>query len=177
MLEMSYDELWKALDDSLKDIRKLGETIPLQTMNDLHSARTYIDILKVEPSNFEIIPNIENYLESVEAYIVYATQDKLGPTYVEKLMEKVKKIREKLRERKTIVVDPSSLRFVPGLPRGKPWIRIHISKQIPKNEIMKIAEKNELSFRMQRNNYILVYGSKEKIENFVKKIAETLENK
>jgi len=167
---MSYKEIWKIMDDSLKDLRKTEGPVPTEVIKDLHSAKTFLEILKIEPSHLEIIPQIENYLGSVEAYIFYTTQDRLGQEYVDAFMEKIKKAREKLNK-KEIVVKFAPTSFVAGLPRGKPWMRIRVSNELPKKKIESLAKDDGLSFKLQKDNYLMVYGDKEKIKIFVKKLA------
>ena len=171
---MSYNELWKTITSPLTDLRKLGENIPPKVMKDLHSAKTLIHILSVDPSHFEFLEQIEAYLLNVESYIVYAAQNKLGEEYVGAFIEKIKKARDELHGKEKVEVAPTFSRFVAGLPRGKPWIRIKTSEEISKEKIESLAAEHELSFEMQQDNYSLVYGDGEKIKIFVKKIAEHL---
>lgn len=168
---MSYDELWKIMDASLKDLRILDEAIPQEVMNDLHSAKTLIHVFMASPSDPQVLLNIEAYLTNVEAYIVYRAQDKLGSKYTEDLMRKINKVRGRLQKKDMVEVIPSSSKFVAGLPRGEPWMRIRVSDAIPKKEIESLAKKDGLSFKMQRNGYLLVFGDKEKIKAFTKSVT------
>ena len=173
---MSYKELWKTIANPLTDLRNLGEVIPPEVMMDLHSAKTLINILSADPSHIEFLEKIEAYLQNVESYIVYAAQNKIGIEYIETFMEKLKKAREELYK-KEVEVAPTYSRFIPELPRGKPWIRIKATNELSKGQIESLAEEHKLSFEMQEDNYLLVYGDKEKIKDFIKKIAENLNPK
>lgn len=168
---MGYEELWKALADLLTELRRRGETIPAEIMNDLRSAKTMIQILKVDPAHTENLLRIERYLGNVEFHLLFAAQDKLGPERVEQWMRKFERARRKVYEKKEAV---AALRFVPGLPRGKRWIRIQVSEDRPQEDIERLADENGLSCRMQENGYMLVYGESEKIKSFVKKIRKKL---
>lgn len=170
---MSYDELWKIIDDSLKDLRRFDEAIPPEVMKDLHSAKTLIHIFEADPSSLETLTNIEAYLTNVEAYVVYRAHNRLGSKYVEGLMGKIKKVRENLQKKDKVGKGTTS-KFVAGLPRGKPWIRVQTSNEIPREEIESLAEKDGLSFKMQQDGYLLIYGDKEKLKVFTRKVAEKL---
>jgi len=164
---MGYEEVWKVLADLLTELRSKDEAIPPEIMEDLRSAKTMMQILKAGPTRTENLSRIEMYLENVESYLVFLAQDKLGPEYVEQWMQKLAKARRGVSEE--IRVPP---RFVPGLPRDKHWVRIQVSEDTPREDIERLAEERGLSYRMQENGYLLVYGDKEGIKSFVKKMAE-----
>jgi hypothetical protein len=68
--------------------------------------------------------------------------------------------------------ESKATRFVPGLPKEAHWIRILPSEDLLADDVKKLAEGLGLSVKTQKDNYILVYGSKEKVKDFVKKMAE-----
>lgn len=166
---MGYEELWKVLADLLTELRRRGETIPARIMKDLRSAKTMIQILKADPTRTENLPRIEAYLENVESYLIFTAQDKLGSEYGKEYMRKLEEARRTISEAETI---PS--RFVPGLPRGRPWVRIQVSEETPQKYIESLAEEEGLSYKMQEDGYILVYGDRERIRSLVRKMAENL---
>lgn len=137
-------------------------------MKDLHSAKTMISILKADPTHIENIPRIETYLENVEFYLISTAQERYGTEYVEHWMKKLDKARKSVPER-----EKAALRFVPGIPRGKRWVRVQVSEDTPQKHIEQLAEENGLSFKMQDDGYMLVYGKNANIKSFVKKMAET----
>jgi len=167
---MGYGEAWKVLADMITELRGKGETIPPNVMNDLRSAKTMIQILKVDPTHFENLPRIEVYMENVESYLVFTVQEKFGLDYVENWMKKLDKARRAPEEE-----EKAAPRFVPGLPRGKHWVRVQISEDMTKDDIKRLAKENKLSSKMQKNGYMLVYGDVEKVKLFVKKMAEELQ--
>ena len=166
---MSYEEAWKVLADLLTDLRKMGETIPTDVMNDLRSAKTMIQILKADPTHIENVPRIEIYLGNVESYLISVAQNKFGSDYVEQWMKRFEEARRKIYEEEET---KPALRFVPGLPRGERWVRVQISEDTSQKDIKRLAKENKLSYKMQKNGYMLVYGDGEKIRVFVKAMAE-----
>ena len=164
---MGYEELWRVLGDLLTELRKKGETIPVDVMNDLRSAKTMIQVLKADPTYSENIPRIETYLENVEFQLIFVAQSKFGSEYVEEWMKKLEAARRRVYEGEK--VPP---RFVPGIPRGKRWVRVQVLEETPQRDIERLAEENKLSHKIQEDGYILVYGKNENIKSFVKKLAE-----
>lgn len=161
---MGYEEVWKVLADLVTDLRKKGERIPANVMNDLRSANTMIQILKADPNNIENLRRIETCLGDIEAYLIFLAEKVFGSVYVEQWMKKLESARRMIyKEGKPKVVS----RFVPGLPRGEHWVRIQFSEDAPKKAIERLAKKNKLSYRMQENGYMLVYGDALKIKAFV----------
>lgn len=165
--KINYAEAWKALDDLLADLRKMGETIPENVIIDLRSAKTMIQILKADPTHIENLPRIEIYLEKVESYLIIAAEKRFGSDYAERWMKKLMKARGKIEEEAKVVS-----KVVPRLPRGETWVRIQVSEDTLQEDIERLAEENELLHKLQDNGYLLVYGDGEKIKTFVKKMAE-----
>jgi len=167
---MGYGEAWKVLADLITELRKRGETIPPHIMNDLRSAKTMIQILKADPTHTENLPRIETYLENVESYLVFTAQEKFGSDYAEEWIKKLDKARRAREEE-----EEATSRFVPGLPRGKYWVRVQVSESMSKNDIKRLAKESKLSSKMQKNGYMLVYGDVEKVKLFVKKMSKKLQ--
>jgi len=168
---MGLDEVWKVLADLITEFRKRGETIPSNVMEDLRAAKTMIQVLRADPARMENVPSIEMYLGNVEAYLIFEAQRKFGKDFADQWMQKIREAREKKAAGEK--PEPSS-KFVLGLPRGQKWVRLQISKETPEKEIKKLAEETGLSFRVQKDGYMLVFGEDEKLKLFVKKTAEKL---
>jgi hypothetical protein len=162
---MSYDEKWKVLADLLIELQQRGEKIPAEVMNDLRSAKAIIQVLKADPTHIESISRIDTYLRSVESYAIF-TAEKLG--IVEECLKKLKEIKKV----KDIERNGAASRFVPGVPRDRSWIRIQISEDNLQESVEKLVKESKLSHKMQKNGYMLVYGNKENIKIFVKRMAE-----
>jgi hypothetical protein len=166
---MRHDEIWKTLADLITEFRRKGESIPSDVMEDLRAAKTMIQVLKADPTRIENVPSIEMYLGNVESYLIFEAQKKFGSEFVEEWLQKIKEA----REIKAVGEKPeSSSKFVPGLPRGQKWMRVQVSKETPEKGIRRLAEETGLSFKVQKDGYILVYGDFEKLKLFVKKTAE-----
>ncbi|UCE29623.1 MAG: DUF2096 family protein [Candidatus Bathyarchaeota archaeon] len=161
---MRYEGIWEVLADLVTELRKKGEMIPANVMNELRSAKTMIHVLRADPSHVENVPRIETYLENVEFHLVSLAQKKFGSKFVEQWMKKLGKAQQSIcEEEEENVVS----RFVPGLPRSKSWVRVQVSEGTPQGDIENLAEDNGLSHRQQKNGYVLVYGDSESLKSFV----------
>ena len=164
---MRYNDSWKVLADLITELRKKGEVIPDTIMNDLRSAKTMVHVLRADPSHVENVERIETYLENVEFYLISTAQEKIGSEFAEQWMEKLGKAKEKIPEEEKV---EGVSRFVSGIPRGKCWVRVQVSENSPQGEIERLAEENGLSHKMQRNGYVLAYGSDERVKSFLESL-------
>jgi len=154
------------LEKMIADFRKRGVNIPLEVMNDLKSAKTMVKILKADPSRVETLQKIEEYLGSVESYIVSEGQRMFGVEYVN---EWLKRLDEASR---TIEEEEEKASFVPGIPQEQKWIRVKPSEELPIEKLKVLAKGLNLSYNIQNDGYLLVYGKDEEIKEFVKKMAK-----
>jgi len=173
---MNYEIVWRILSDLATELKKKGVTVPQNIMRDLRSAKTMIEILKADPSCTECIPKIESYLDMAESSLILEVQEKLGPELAEKWMRKIETVRKKAYEEE-METEAKASKFVPGIPRGQSWLRIELSNETSKETVEKIVKELELSCELQEDGYMLVYGEKEKIKTFVKRMAEELREK
>jgi hypothetical protein len=164
---MTYEETWKVLSDLLVELRKRGETIPTDVVEDLRSAKTMIQVLKADPSYIENIPKIETFLGKVESHLVFLAQEKVGSSFVDKWMERLDRARRAVAKEREVAP-----RFISGLPRGEHWVRVKVSKDTPRKDLERLAEEKNLSHKTRKNGYMLVSGDSEGIKSFVKTMAE-----
>ncbi|MFQ6065016.1 MAG: DUF2096 family protein [Candidatus Bathyarchaeia archaeon] len=164
---MGYEEVWRVLADLLTELKERSEAVPADVMNDLRSAKTMIQILRADPTHTENLPRIETYLENVEFRLISAAQERFGSEYVERWMKRLEQAR-----RKTYDLEKAAPRFVPGIPKGKHWVRVQVSEETPRKDIERLAKENRLTHRAQEDGYVLVYGTNENVRSFVKELAE-----
>jgi hypothetical protein len=152
---MSLEEKWKVLADLLIELQKRGEKIPTDVVSDLRSAKTMIQVLKADRTHIENVPKIDTYLRSVESYVIF-TAEKLKETQKVKPKEKPE----------------VTSRFIPGVPKDKNWVRIQISEDTPARDVKKLVEAANLSYKMDENGHMLVYGNRENVKSFMKDMTE-----
>ncbi|MEM2922524.1 MAG: DUF2096 family protein [Candidatus Bathyarchaeia archaeon] len=164
---VNYEKLWQVLADLLTELRKYGESIPPYVMRDLRSAKTTIQIMKVDKDNPDHITRIEEFLGNAESYLMYAAEKRLELQTVDKWMERLKKAREEDQKEAY-----PQVKFVPGVPRDKHWVRIKPSADIPLGRIGVAVREMGLRHEARENGSVIVYGEESKIRNFVRRMAE-----
>ncbi|MGB9684335.1 MAG: DUF2096 family protein [Candidatus Bathyarchaeales archaeon] len=162
---MDYLTVWKVLEEMITDFRKRGTTVPANVVSDLKSAKTLINVLRADPSRLETSQKIEEYLNNVESYLISEGQ-RFGEKYVEDWLKRLEDASRRVFEE-----EEGASRFVPGLPRGQRWVRVKPSGEMPVEALKALANELSLSFNVQKNGYLLVYGEDERVKDFVKKMA------
>jgi hypothetical protein len=159
--------VWKVLEEMVIELRKKGLTVPSKVMNDLKSARTMIKIMNADASRSEITQKVDEYLGTVESYLVTEAQKEFEPEYIDAWL---RRLEEANCETHANVVEES--RFIAGLPRDQKWIRIRPLTSLPVEKLKQLAKKSNLSCSIQEDGRLLVFGKAEDIKEFVKKMTE-----
>ena len=169
-MKLNYYALWKLMADLIREFKRRGESIPPRVMDDLRSAKTMLEIAKIDRSNVEVTVRVEEYLSNLESYLLPLAREKLGEEYVDKLMDEIAEAQrsmltpEKREER----------RFPVGAPRDRHWIRIKPTEEMPLDAIRELCEEMGLKHDLQEDGYVLISGEKEQIKEFVKRAARRL---
>jgi len=163
---MGYLAAWKILEKMVADLRERERVVPAQIIDDLKSARTMIRILKTDASCGEANQKIEEYLGNVEAYLVPEGEKVLGVAYADERLKRLGEARKEVGKE-----EEEETRFVSGLPREQQWIRVSPSAELTFARLETLAEDSAVSYRKEDGGSILIYGKKERIRSFVKKMA------
>lgn len=169
---MGYLAAWNVLERMIVDLRKTGLSIPAEVMKDLKSAKTMIKILKADMSRGETIQKIERYLENVESYVVFEGQKKFGGEYVEKWLKRLGQASSQI-----FCEEEDNLRFISGIPREKKWIRIKPSTELPIKNLKALAKEFNLSYNIQNDGFLLIFGREKSVKDLVKKISAKYKEK
>ncbi|UCH32879.1 MAG: DUF2096 family protein [Candidatus Bathyarchaeota archaeon] len=164
---IGYGEWWKALESLIAEFRIRKINIPSEVMTSLRSAKTMISVYKADSSHLEHIMDIENYLLDVESSLINLAKEKVDQTFAQDWLQKLGKSRKEEAKPET-----RPAQFFSSLPRSAHWIRILPSEDILKQNVKRLAGELKLGCKTQNDGYLLVYGSKENIKEFVKRMAE-----
>jgi len=170
-MKLDYYAMWKLMADLVKDLKRSGEPIPSHVMNDLRSAKTMLEIAKVDMSNLEVIRRIEEYTTNLESYLMPLARERFGQAYIDLLTERIAEARrgafrpEKIPEK----------RFPVGVPRDQHWLRIKPTREMPLGVIRQTAEEMGLRYIVQKDGYVVIYGGREEIKEFVKRTARRMQ--
>ncbi len=165
---MGYEKWWRTLENLIAEFRKKQIAIPEEVMSSLRSAKTMINVYNADPSRVETIPTIESYLLNVESGLINMAKEEVGEDFMEDWIRKV----EEARKEEEPKAEAATRRFIPGLPKGQHWIRVLPSDDVLKENVEELAGKLGLSCKLQKDGYLLVYGDREKVKDFVKEMAE-----
>jgi hypothetical protein len=174
---MGYEAVWKVLEEIIIEFRKKGVATPQNVMNDLKSAKVLMKIMDAsEKDRGETAPKIEQYLGSVEAYLVTEAQKTFAPARID---EWLRRLEEASRDTCQTCGVPSEVKekaeakFIMGArARDQKWIRVEPLASLPLEKLRELAEKQQLSSRLEGDGRLLVYGRAEDIREFVKKMTE-----
>jgi len=163
---MGYLAAWKVLEEMITDFRKEGITIPAEIISNLRHAKTLINVLRADPTRLGTNQKVEQHLLRIESYLVSEGQKKFGEDYVEQWLKRLNKAGDKV-----VGEEEKETRFVSGVPREQKWIRVKPSAELPVEGIKALAEELNLSFNLQNDGCLLVYGEDRSIKDFVKKMT------
>jgi hypothetical protein len=168
-VSLFHEGVWQVLADLIAEFRKRGETIPPEIMEDLRSARSLIQVLHANPHHSGDTTQIEVYLNNVEFYLMPKAHEKFGQAFVDQWMKKLEKARMGATEEG--IAGSTASKFLLGMPKGTPWLRVRISEDIPQGTVETLARESGLLYASQEKGYLLVYGGKEELESFVKRMT------
>jgi hypothetical protein len=163
---MGYLAAWKVLEEMITDFRKKGIAVPAETISNLRHAKTLINVLRADSTRLDTSQKVEKYLLSVESYLVSEGQRKLGKDYVEQWLKRLNEAGSKVIEE-----EEKETRFIAGVPREQRWIRVKPSAELPIEGLKALADELNLSFNLQNDGFLLVYGKDQRIKDFVKKMT------
>jgi hypothetical protein len=167
---MSHVAKSKILEEIIIELRKKGLEIPPNVMSDLKSARTLLKVEKADSKGMgETEPKIDQYIGSVEAYVITEAAKLFSSDRVDKWLTALDIA--SCETGVTIEEPKEEMRFIPGVPRDQKWIRAEPTENSPKETFEKTATEMKLSYKNDSDGHLIVYGSAEKIKEFIKEIS------
>jgi hypothetical protein len=163
---MGYLAVWKVLEEIITEFRKKGLPIPATVMNDLKSARTMIKIMDADTGHGESRQKIEEYLGTVEAYLVTGAEKHFAAERIDKWLKRLE-----IANCETCEENAEESRFIAGVPRDQKWIRVEPLAILPLEKLRQLAEETNLSASTQKDGRVVVYGRAEDLKEFVKKMT------
>lgn len=171
---MGYEAVWKVLEEIVIELRKKGVETPLNVMNDLKSAKILIKVQEASESDQgETVPKIEQYLGSVEAYLITEAQKKYPSARIDTWLKRIEKANYRMCQTCTVKSEKTEKaeKFIIGVPRDQQWIRVRPLSNLPAEKMKQFAEKMNLSVQEKNDGYLIIHGNGENIKKFIKKIT------
>ena len=173
---MGYEAVWKVLEEIVIELRKKGVETPPNVMNDLKSAKILMKVLDASESDRgETAPKIEQYLGSVEAYLVTEAQKHFPPGRIDTWLKRIETANYGTCPSCTVEpakTEKTETKFITGVPRDQKWIRVKPLVSLPAEQLKQLAEETSLSFREEQDGHLIIHGDAENIKKFVKKMTE-----
>lgn len=164
---MSHAVTWKILEDLMIEIKKKGVTIPPNVINDLRSAKLMIKISESSGGSGDVSQKVEEYLGSVESFLINEAQKNLGSETVDLWLRRLEEATAEGSEETTVAGNA----FITGVPRDQKWVRVEPISGLPTERIQQIAKECNLSINPQKDGRLVVYGQAESIREFLKKMT------
>ncbi len=120
-------------------------------------------------SRGDTAPKIDEYLSTVEAYLITEAQNILPPEQVD---EWLRRLDAAGCDSCSILETEEEKRFVQGIPRDQKWIRIEPLENLPLEKLEELATETYLSFREEDDGHLIVFGSAENIKKFVQNVTK-----
>ena len=170
---MGYEAVWKVLEEVVIQLRKKGEEPPVNIVNDLKSAKILMKILGASESDQgETAPKIEQYLGSIEAYLITEAQKKFPRTRIDTWLKRIEEASCDTCQTCRLESEKTETNFVTGIPRDQKWIRVKPLINLPAEKLKEFAEETNLSFREEKDGLLTVHGSAKNIKKFVEKMTK-----
>ena len=163
---MGYLAVWKVLEEITTNFRKKQLPVPKKVMNDLKAAQTMIKIMNADSGHGEARQKIEEYLGTVEAYLVTEAEKHFTPEHIDKWLKRLETANRKVGQENTV-----DARFITGVPRDQKWLRVEPLINLPIERLRQIAKESNLSTSTQKDGRMLVYGQAEDLKEFIKKLT------
>jgi hypothetical protein len=163
---MGYSAVWKVLEKIITEFRKKELPVPERVMNDLKAARTMIKIMNADEGHGETSQKIEEYLGSVEAYLVTEAEKHFAPEHIDNWLKRLE-----IANCETCEENAEESRFIAGVPRDQKWLRIEPLSNLPLEKLKQLAKETNLSTSVQEDGRLLVNGKTEDLKEFVKKMT------
>jgi hypothetical protein len=168
---MSHIAKSRILEEIIKELRKQGQSIPENVMRELKSARTMMEIDSVaKPGKGEVETQIDTYLKTTEAYLITEADKHLAPEKVQAWLQQLDL--SACDNCVTVVKAEPESKFISGVPRDQKWIRVQPIESMPLQKLKVMATETQLGFREENDSHLIVYGTPENIQAFVKKMTQ-----
>ncbi len=168
---MSHLAKSRIIEEMIIEFRKKGLEIPPNVMSDLKSARVLMKVADGEPKGqVETEPQIDTFLGAVEAYLITEAGNHFAADKVDGWLRKLDVA--SCDSCISVVKPKMESRFIPGIPRDQKWIRVTPIASLPLEKLELMATEASLRFREEKDGHLIVYGSQDNVNRFVKKMTE-----
>jgi hypothetical protein len=161
---------WKILEEITIEFRKKGMAIPQNIIDDLKAAKSLINIMEANKiSCIEASPKILAYLGNIEAYLISEAQKMFPVETVETWLKRIEKASHLINSNE---VTKTKVQFTSNRPRNQKWVRVKPLPNLSIDKLETFAAELNLSFDLEEDGQVLIYGNFEVIKEFIKKVIK-----
>ncbi|MCL2508910.1 MAG: DUF2096 family protein [Oscillospiraceae bacterium] len=160
----------KVLDELMLELLAGGMTIPAHVTDDLKAGRSFASISARSPGDADIDIKAASVLESVEMNLLALAEISGGAEYAEAWQKRIIAAYEEAAAK----IPLSAVKMVQGVPKSAYWVRVQTSWLAQAGYTDGPPESLALSAIAQEDGYTLIYGEKENVISFLKKIKERI---
>jgi len=164
---INYENACKKLDELMAVLLDKGLTVPQHLFDDLKSARNLINIYRSSPSELDQVMESSPLLQIVEMNLLTIAETSISKEFADLWQ---RKIIAAYQEETTGSAGTAT--FVSGVPKGAHWVRLKTSEVTIDEELTILLAQSELSTKTQDDGYLLIYGRKEDVKAFLKKVRQ-----
>jgi hypothetical protein len=173
---MSYETKSKTLEQIIIALKKKDIEIPINILSDLQSARTLLKVQNTDSCSLEgTEPKIGEYLGNVEAFVISEAEKIFPPEKVDQWLSSIDMAMSSCQSCSSSPQqqkEKEENRFVTGVPRDQQWVRVKPIDGLSADKIENMAAEARLTLKRDENNNLIVYGTKEQIQDFIKQMTK-----
>jgi len=148
------------------ELRKKGDATSFEVLDDLKSAKLMIKISEQEEGMGDASLKVEEYLGTVESYLITEAQKALSPETVDQWLTRLEEANAEISEEPM-----EEKKIITGVPRDQKWVRVEPVDNLPTERIRQFAKESNLSVNPQKDGRLVVFGQPECIKDFLKKMT------
>ena len=165
----NYLNAARVLDELVLELKGKGIKIPGHTVDELKSGRSLASICARQPEDGDSCVEAMIALENAEMNLLALADVNFGKEAAEAWQLKIKTayLDQSLQPSK-----PAASRIASGVPRGEYWIRLQSDYLGSIDGARDLLNDAPLSAVRQDDDFILIYGRKEDVSEFLSRVRE-----
>lgn len=170
MTDLPEEQTWMVLVELLTDLKKRGVELPPNINQDIQLAKADINFYKddpLDPERMQEIKRINDLITSVQDTLL-TFADTISDEYVESWVDKLKRA---TMGKKVYDIPEKKPKFVLGAPSGFSMARLTFKEPISEERLVDIAEYHNVILEFEEDNVVMIYGTKENIQNSLKELS------
>ena len=164
---IDYESVCKKLDALMVELLEKGFSVPQHVYGDIKSARSLISMYLSQPQELGAAMEASPFLQSAEMNLLSIAEAGIGKDFADKWQGE---IIAAYQEKAAGAMKPGG--FIAGIPKGEYWVRLKAPDITIDEELAGLLVTLKLTSKPQGDGYLLIYGKKENVKDFLKKVRQ-----